>query len=225
MGIPERKEREKEHRREEIVDAAQKIFFAKGLLNSTMDEIAEAAELSKGTIYLYYKSKEDLYLAVMMRGMERLHEMFVEAVGGAENSVHALHRIGETYYRFFLDQRHYFRMFHFLQYPQFHKQVSEEMLATCSTQNQKIWDLVVSLIEDGMKKGLLRRDLSPPEAAMLLWSSSNALMLRIDNEQDHWSTRIGLDLDRLLLKSQSLQLEALMTDEGKRLTLGTQAAQ
>ena len=39
-------------------------------LHATMDEIAEAAELSKGTLYLYYSSKEDLYLAVMMRGMD-----------------------------------------------------------------------------------------------------------------------------------------------------------
>jgi TetR/AcrR family transcriptional regulator len=70
MGITERKEREKEHRKEEIIDAAQKVFFEKGLLLTTMDEIAEIAELSKGTLYLYYKSKENLYLAVMMRGTE-----------------------------------------------------------------------------------------------------------------------------------------------------------
>ncbi|MDL1893205.1 helix-turn-helix transcriptional regulator, partial [Sphingobacteriales bacterium CHB3] len=52
MGIIERKEREKEQRREEIVTAAEKIFFEKGLAIATMDEIAEAAELSKGTLYL-----------------------------------------------------------------------------------------------------------------------------------------------------------------------------
>lgn len=75
MGIHERKEREKEQRKEEILDAAQRIFFEKGLLAATMDEIAEAAELSKGTLYLYYSSKEDIYLAVMMRGMKTLHEM------------------------------------------------------------------------------------------------------------------------------------------------------
>ena len=44
MGITERKEREKEHRKEEIIDAAQKVFFEKGLLLTTMDEIAEIAE-------------------------------------------------------------------------------------------------------------------------------------------------------------------------------------
>lgn len=60
MGTHERKEREREHRREDILDAAQHVFFEKGLPTATMDEIAEIAELSKGTLYLYYKSKEDL---------------------------------------------------------------------------------------------------------------------------------------------------------------------
>jgi len=41
MGIIQRKEREKEMRREEIIDAAQEIFFTKGLASATMDEIAE----------------------------------------------------------------------------------------------------------------------------------------------------------------------------------------
>ena len=45
MGITERKEREKEHRREEILAAAQAVFFEKGLQSSTMDEIAEAGRL------------------------------------------------------------------------------------------------------------------------------------------------------------------------------------
>ena len=69
MGIAERKEREKEYRKESILDAAQKVFFEKGLHLSTMDEIAETAELAKGTLYLYYHSKEDLYLAVLLRGL------------------------------------------------------------------------------------------------------------------------------------------------------------
>lgn len=97
VGIQERKEREKEHRKEEIVDAAQKVFFEKGLHVATVDEIAEAAELSKGTIYVYYKSKEDLYLAVVMRGMQILHDMIERVIESEHNVVKALTRLQETY--------------------------------------------------------------------------------------------------------------------------------
>ena len=60
MGIAERKEREKEHRRNTILDAAEEVFFSKGINLATMDEVAERAELSKGTLYLYFKNKEEL---------------------------------------------------------------------------------------------------------------------------------------------------------------------
>ncbi len=105
MGIPERKEREKEHRREEIIDAAQKIFFQKGLIVATMDEIAEAAELSKGTLYLYYKSKEDLYLAVMARGIDVLYEMFRDVFSAGRPTLTSIANLGEVYYEFFKQHR------------------------------------------------------------------------------------------------------------------------
>ncbi len=217
MGISERKEREKEHRREEIVAAAQTVFFEKGLQSSTMDEIAEAAELSKGTLYLYYKSKEDLYLAVMVRGMGVLHDMFAEAVAQASNPIDALQRIGDTYYRFFLEHRNYFRMFHFFEHPQFHRQVSDDMQLTCSEENHKIWNLVISVIQEGMDQDLIRRDPPAPEAAVLLWSQANAIMLRMDNEQSFWKTRLDVELEHLLLKSTGLILEAIMTEKAKQL--------
>ena len=50
LGVAERKEREKERRREDIVNAAAKVFFNKGVDHATMDDVAEAAELSKATL-------------------------------------------------------------------------------------------------------------------------------------------------------------------------------
>ena len=58
MGIQERKEREKLQRREDIIDAAEKVFFKKDLDSATMDDVANEAELSKGTLYIYFKSKK-----------------------------------------------------------------------------------------------------------------------------------------------------------------------
>ncbi len=60
-----RREREKNQRIQSIVDAAKKVFSSKGYLKSTMDEIAMAAEITKPTIYLYFKTKDDLLLSLM----------------------------------------------------------------------------------------------------------------------------------------------------------------
>ena len=63
-----RREKEKEQRRKLILDAAQTLFFSKHYDEITIEEIAEKAQLAKGTLYLYFKSKEALYSAVALRG-------------------------------------------------------------------------------------------------------------------------------------------------------------
>lgn len=216
MGIQERKGREKEHRREEILNAAQKVFFEKGLQATTMDEIAEAAELSKGTLYLYYKSKEDLYLAVMVRGMETMREMFAQAADSVHPTVEQIRAIGEAYYDFFKRQRHYFRMLNFFQHPEFHKQVSKEMSAACSTEQQKIWKLVIDILERGITEGVFRTDLNPPEMAVMLWLTSTAILVRMDNQAETFESRMNVNLLQLYRKSSDLLLESLMTQEAKQ---------
>lgn len=61
-----------EFRTGEIVAAAKQVIAAKGFAATTMDEIAEAARIAKGTIYLYFKSKDELFQAVISSILERL---------------------------------------------------------------------------------------------------------------------------------------------------------
>lgn len=215
MGIQERKEREKGQRREEILDAAQRVFFEKGLQAAMMDEIAESAELSKGTLYLYFKSKEDLYLAVMIRGIETLHSMFEQTISQPKPTVELLSDLGKTYYEFFQNHRNYFRMLYFFQNPLFHKQVSEEMMGVCSQENQRIWKLVIGLIERGIQEKVLRPELVPEETAVSLWSNSNAIMFRIDTQYEYFKQMMNVDLEQVLVKSNALLLESIMTNEAR----------
>jgi hypothetical protein len=67
-----------------------------------------------------------------------------------------------------------------------------------------------------MDQELIRRDLSAPEVAVLLWSQANAIMLRMDNDQTFWKMRLDIELEHVLLKSNSLLLEAIMTEKAKQ---------
>jgi TetR/AcrR family transcriptional regulator len=222
MGIIERKEREKEHRREEILDAAQRVFFEKGLVISTMDEIAEAAELSKGTLYIYYKSKEDLYLAVLMRGLELLYGM-CEKVAVSEGSiVQKMTKFVAVYNEFFGLHRNFFKMMHFFETPQFHKQVSDEMKQVCHAQSAKLWELVIGVLKKGMEDGFIRSDLNPVEVTIILWSSATALMLRNDSESEMWKEQKNIDLSHTLEVSNKLFLASIFTDRARAEFAGLQ---
>ncbi|GAB4323512.1 MAG: TetR/AcrR family transcriptional regulator [Candidatus Zixiibacteriota bacterium] len=74
-----RRERERLTRRLEIVEAACNVFSEKGFERATLDEIAEQAEYGKGTLYNYFKNKEDLFAASMQRVFEVFREIAIDA--------------------------------------------------------------------------------------------------------------------------------------------------
>ena len=74
-----------EFRRTEIVDAARSVFARKGFVRGIMDEIAKEAGIAKGTIYLYFRSKKEIYRAVLSRDMEFLTKDTLERIDAAKN--------------------------------------------------------------------------------------------------------------------------------------------
>ena len=76
MGTRERREREKQQRRRDIVDAARRVFWDRGYDGATMPQVAEVAELAPGTLYLYFPSKDSLYAELLIEGYDLLISRF-----------------------------------------------------------------------------------------------------------------------------------------------------
>lgn len=74
-------------RRNQIIDVAIELFASKGLDVTTVDEIAQAAGISKGTIYLYFKSKDDIFDAILAE--RSAMPQFIDLMGDAETSTAA----------------------------------------------------------------------------------------------------------------------------------------
>ncbi len=70
MALSPRKQREREARKEDILAAAKEVFFEKGFQAATMEEIAQKAGFSKGAIYFYFKSKEEILVHINCELME-----------------------------------------------------------------------------------------------------------------------------------------------------------
>jgi len=77
MGISERKEREKDRRKQQLIVAARRCFKRQGYRATSMKDIGSEADLSSGTIYLYFKNKQDLYAAVLINVLEYLRVRFL----------------------------------------------------------------------------------------------------------------------------------------------------
>lgn len=72
MGIPERRERERSERRDSILQAAVQVYMEEGYHATTMEKIAETAELSRATLYLYFKTKDEIFVQAIIRQSEFL---------------------------------------------------------------------------------------------------------------------------------------------------------
>lgn len=169
MGITERKEREKQQRREEIVSAAEKVFFSKGFDQSTMDDIADRAELSKGTLYLYFKSKEQLHMEVARKAIILLSSWTSVAAEKGTNALEKLRQMGRATIEFYRT------------YPDQMKSIialtgmKSGTLGLSSEDVQGILfevssvGMVKQLVEQGVKDELIRSDIPPLLIAHTLW--------------------------------------------------------
>jgi AcrR family transcriptional regulator len=209
MGTTERKEREKEQRRKAILKAARKVFFQKGLLAASMDEIAELAELSKGALYLYFRSKEDLYVSLLEEGLAILRRMFEEVEARPLPADEALPQIGLTYYEFYKRYPDYFKILMFADARVVHSKVSHEVLHGTELRSLGCLSVVARVFERGVKEGIYRNDMTPMEAAVMLWGTSNGMIGLIANKEEDFISDETIDFEKVMFKSWELMLNSL----------------
>ena len=109
---PSKKDVVAEFRRSEILDAARRVFAHRGFANATVDEIAREAGIAKGTIYLYYKSKGDVYAAAAREGLLELHDQMVSNVRGAVTAFDKVRAFIETKTKYFERNVNFFRLYY-----------------------------------------------------------------------------------------------------------------
>jgi AcrR family transcriptional regulator len=110
MGMIARQQWEKEQRRASILRAAEQVFAAKGAALVTMDDIAHAADLGKGTLYLYFDSKDELYLEIANHTVRELVEALEHSGQGAETGYDRVTRLLGAASGFALTHRDRFRV-------------------------------------------------------------------------------------------------------------------
>lgn len=105
MTVSSRRQREQQLRRESIVEAAWKLFEQNGFEQTTVDQIAALAELGKGTIYSYFKSKEEIYIAILEKKLDMLEEKMKAAVANPVSAVDALYSLYEAFIEYHRDRK------------------------------------------------------------------------------------------------------------------------
>jgi AcrR family transcriptional regulator len=175
MPNEKRRKRDRERRRSEIIDAAEKLFFSKGYDVITMDDIAADAGLAKGTLYTYFKSKESLFYAVTLRGARLLNTLFAGAVKMEKTGVDKIYSTGVAYYEFSKRYPEYFKLFSYAGSERFVCRNDENALKLTGV-NQDNLNIMLESIRIGQEDGSILPDLDPLMTAIFLMESTNAMI-------------------------------------------------
>lgn len=116
MGIPERKEKQKLEIRKAILDASMKLFTEQGFENVSMRKIADLIEYSPTTVYLYFKDKNEILYNLHEMGFQKMAE-YTTDLWTIKNPLVRLHKMGEYYIRFGLENPAFYDLMFILQAP------------------------------------------------------------------------------------------------------------
>ncbi len=183
MGIQERKEREKERRRQQIMVAAKRVFSDKGFNKATMEDIAQEAELSPGTLYLYFKNKEELYASLSLRILQylliRVEHVNDEKDSGPLEKLDALTEAMYDVYEF--DPLIIINMFH-LQSSETLKNLSPELMSEIKELSRKSLSAISKIFQEGVEQGLFI-DRHPVALSDTFWALFSGIVLWLTSKK------------------------------------------
>ena len=190
--IQARKERERAVREELILNHAQRILLREGFQNLHLDQLAEAIEYSKGTLYLHFKTKEDIALAVVTRALKERADFLQRALqfqGGSRERVRA---IGFACCHFANVYPDYYNVEMMLKSLSFWEKADEARQHQYAMQGGRCFRTMHRIVTEGLQSGDLPQGKLSPE--MIVYSiASTAIGSHIMGRNTHAGIMAGIE--------------------------------
>ena len=165
IGTAERKAKEKEELKSLILRAAKKLFVEKGIAQTTIRNIAHEIEYSVGTVYVYYKDKNDILHELHTQGFKQLGGN-MKVLFNVADPLERLKALGRVYLQFALENPDMYDLMFSMKAPMdFLDSVHQEDW----NEGKATFDVLLSTVAQCMEKGLFKgHDLEPLSFA--IWS-------------------------------------------------------
>ncbi|HET6614167.1 MAG TPA: TetR/AcrR family transcriptional regulator [Kofleriaceae bacterium] len=159
-------------KRERILDAAERVFARRGFYNARVSEVAEGAGVADGTIYLYFRSKDDLLISLFESRMERVNIGLAEAIAGEESAPAKLSAFIAAYLDMVRENPAVAEVLTIEL-----RQSSKFMKAYPNPRFSEFLRLLAGIIAEGQERGELAETIPAPFAARAIFGSLDELAL------------------------------------------------
>jgi len=183
MGIAERKRKEKQARIDLIKKSASFVFQKKGFEATKMEDIADRAEISKATIYQYFKSKNDLFYDIMQERLTNLNRAFAEICARQEDPETTMMLIMDRMLEFSIEESDIYHLVTALKTTEIKKLLSPDKAGHLREIMASNLRQVERVIQGGIDNGVFRR-IDAKVGAIIFWNMFMGIIQFQENRLD-----------------------------------------
>ncbi len=172
---PSRSERRKARTANAIRDAAERLFISRGYSATTVEDLAEEADVAVGSIYAHFGSKEGIYSALIERALELDKQYCDEGFNAGQHAAERLVGLAEGYLRFAREHPGYFQLFRFPPPDRPGAELTPTATARVAQritgETKRMADEIQCMIDEGVA-----RQVDPESTARFLWAAWDGVM-------------------------------------------------
>jgi TetR/AcrR family transcriptional regulator len=204
VGIAERKERERNLRVNTILSSAKRMIGRSGVEGMSMDRLADAVELNKATLYLYFKNKDDIIDAIVYEALVLLEKKFQEVdLGSASGLERVLHLVRATF-TFYKEHPVYFHAMNHRERREVHARLETPYATRGDEISARIFETIAQRLRQGIEDGTIRKEIDIPLFLILMFAHVYGIMHTIYAKEDVYKD--VLHLDSLTIEESALDI-------------------
>jgi|AGTN01.1.fsa_nt_gi Transcriptional regulator len=195
-----RKEILTKYNRDNIIEAAERLFLKKGVKETKVDDVAAGAGISKGTLYAYFESKDEIYDEILLRSMNKLGEMLGAAIDSADGPEEKFRAVWVSLFN-------YAR-----KYPLYFESITGKIDGSkpeLFESGERINARIGALMKSGVGEGYLRADLKFPGIILTLWGAISGLLGMISAKKEYIERITGEGIEAFAEYGFKLLLETI----------------
>lgn len=176
MGLLERRGKEKDSRKKLILKSARTLFFRKGFNTVTVDEIAKTSELGKGSIYLYFRSKEEIYAQILLNDIDTFNQRISVLFDRRTSASDLLVEFSCIYVDFFLNDSELFRILMTYMLQPAKMNLSEKLNSQILGANVRSINAIGRILQMGAESKEFPADINLKQNQNAIWGLLNGII-------------------------------------------------
>lgn len=196
-----------------ILNAAKELFRKNGVIKTTVDEIALAADCSKATIYVYFKNKDDIYYHIVYEYMTILRDNMKLCFSNTEDYENAYFSLCNILVQFEKEYTMYFEFVLGNISVDTKKMEELPILKSIFDVGEQLNEIVCAFLDRAKKSGFIRVDIDPLQTTFVMWSSICGWISLCSNKQAYLENSLAIPHEDLLKKGFTMILQMITNGE------------